>query len=96
MLKRLGSPHLTVSANYPTPVQVNGFSCRNCTDVDYAKKHIDPAHPKAGPYGITAKDDPSLANKPGVSFGGALAALNVPTQPSAAVDGPGSQLDLSV
>jgi len=35
---------------------VNGFQCRNCTDVDYAKKHIDPAHPKDGPYGVDAKD----------------------------------------
>jgi hypothetical protein len=25
---------------------VNGYVCRNCTDVDLAKKNIDPAHPK--------------------------------------------------
>jgi hypothetical protein len=25
---------------------VNGYVCRNCTDVDNAKKGIDPAHPK--------------------------------------------------
>ena len=47
------------STNYPQPVQVNGFLCRNCTDVDNAKKHIDPAHPKSGPYGINAESDPS-------------------------------------
>jgi len=35
---------------------INGFQCRNCTDIDYAKKHIDPADPKDGPYGINAKD----------------------------------------
>jgi hypothetical protein len=29
---------------------VNGFVCRDCTDVDRAKKGIDPAHPKDGPY----------------------------------------------
>jgi len=46
-------------ANYPHPVQVNGFTCRNCTDVDYAKKHIDPAHPRSGPYGIDAATDPT-------------------------------------
>ena len=40
------------TVNYPTPVQVNGYTCRNCTDVDYAKKHIDPQHPKDGPFGI--------------------------------------------
>ncbi len=47
------------STNYPQPVQVNGFLCRSCTDVDNAKKHIDPAHPKSGPYGINAESDPS-------------------------------------
>ena len=47
------------STNYAQPVQVNGFLCRNCTDVDNAKKHIDPAHPKSGPYGIDAASDPS-------------------------------------
>ena len=54
---------------------VNGFQCRNCTDIDYAKKHIDPAHPKDGPYGIYAKDHPATAAKtPSVILGGALAA----------------------
>jgi len=47
------------SANYPQPVQVNGFLCRNCTDVDNAKKHIDPAHPRSGPYGVNAATDPT-------------------------------------
>lgn len=50
---------MTIGGDYPTPVQVNGFSCRNCTDVDYAKKHIDPAHPRSGPYDIDAENDPS-------------------------------------
>jgi hypothetical protein len=93
---------LTVSANYSTPVQVNGYTCKNCTDVDYAKKHIDPAHPKAGPYGVNAANDPSLANKPdankpntGVIFGGALKGLDVATSPTTAT-GPGTNLDVSV
>ncbi len=47
-----------ISANYPSPVTVNGFSCRNCTDVDYAKRQIDPARPQAGPYGM---NDPERA-----------------------------------
>jgi len=47
------------STNYPQPVLVNGFVCRNCTDVDNAKKHIDPAHPRSGPYGIDAATDPT-------------------------------------
>jgi len=25
---------------------VNGYYCRNCADVELAKKNIDPAHPK--------------------------------------------------
>ncbi len=49
----------SVNGDYPHPVQVNGFQCRNCTDVGYAKKHIDPAHPKSGPYDVTAATDPS-------------------------------------
>ena len=65
---------MTVGTNYPMPVQVNGFLCKNCTDVDLAKKHIDPAHPRSGPYGINDKDDPT-ANKT-VIFGGALSSLN--------------------
>jgi hypothetical protein len=93
---------MTVSANYSTPVQVNGYTCKNCTDVDYAKKHIDPAHPKSGPYGVNAATDPSLANKPAalasVTFGGALAGLNAAAGKqvaSAAAGGLGENLDLS-
>ncbi len=58
---------MAISGDYPHPVTVNGFSCKNCTDVDYAKKHIDPAHPKDGPYGVNAKDHDSkkLGEKPG-------------------------------
>lgn len=50
---------MAISGDYPHPVTVNGFSCKNCTDVDYAKKHIDPAHPKDGPYGVNARDHAS-------------------------------------
>ncbi len=77
-----------IGGNYPTPVQVNGFSCRNCTDVGYAKKHIDPAHPKSGPYDINAVTDPSrqlAANKTGPD-----AVKSVPAA------GAGTQLDLTV
>jgi hypothetical protein len=81
------------SVNYPAPVMVNGYPCKNCTDVDRAKAHIDPQHPSAGPYGVDASADPSLAGKTGgtngagsqtdsknnVSFGGALSSFNGPT-----------------
>lgn len=40
---------MTISGDYSSPVIVNGFSCMNCTDVDYAHKFIDPAHPHDGP-----------------------------------------------
>jgi len=64
------------NANYPQPVQVNGFLCRNCTDVDNAKKYIDPAHPKSGPYGIYAATDPSNP-KSFIQFGGSLTGTEV-------------------
>lgn len=54
---------------------MNGFSCKNCTDVDYAKKHIDPQHPKSGPYGINAATDPTQKQS-AVVFGGSLSKLN--------------------
>jgi hypothetical protein len=76
---------MAVSADYSTPVMVNGFSCKNCTDVDNAKKHIDPAHPKSGPYGIDAKDDPSVkqsATSDAVTFGGNLSKLNTAQRPA--------------
>ena len=60
---------MSISADYPHPVNVNGFSCKNCTDVDYAKKHIDPAHPKSGPYNVTAASDPSQKPKPFTTAG---------------------------
>jgi len=74
---------MAISADYPSPVTVNGFSCRNCTEVDEAKKFIDPAHPKDGPFGINARDhgprrsgDSSAAGgSPSVVFGGRLASL---------------------
>jgi hypothetical protein len=60
------------TVNYPSPVTVNGYACKNCTDVDYAKKNIDPAHPKDGPYGVNAK----VQDKPAVTFGGLLAGVS--------------------
>jgi hypothetical protein len=82
---------MVVGANYSTPVTVNGFLCKNCTDVDYAKKHIDPAHPKSGPYGIDAKDDPTAkktAASPAVTFGGNLSNLNVKQAPAQSLADP--------
>ena len=66
------------STNYPHPIQVNGFTCRNCTDVDNAKKHIDPAHPKSGPYGIDAATDPTNPKR-FIQFGGSLSGTQATT-----------------
>jgi hypothetical protein len=89
------------TVNYPNPVTVNGYSCKNCTDVDEAKKHIDPAHPKDGPYGVDAKDHPPSPSDPktqtpAVTLGGALAgasqASGAGAQPSA--NQPGQRLNI--
>lgn len=82
---------MTIGSDYLTPVTVNGYSCKNCTDVDNAKKHIDPAHPKSGPYGINAKDDPTIKTTPpaAVTFGGSLSSLN--DEQAAAGTQPGAQ-----
>jgi len=79
---------MAVSTDYSTPVMVNGFSCKNCTDVDYAKKHIDPAHPKSGPYGIDAKDDPTVTQQNAVT---SVTGAPRPAPPP----GLGAQLDIS-
>jgi hypothetical protein len=102
---------MAISADYPTPVTVNGFSCKNCTDVDLAKKHIDPAHPKDGPFGINA--DPSkhpldvqkadarhkpALHGPAVTFGGALAGVGSfdrSRAPAYASGAPGAVLNIS-
>ncbi|MBW8734741.1 MAG: hypothetical protein JF571_10625 [Asticcacaulis sp.] len=76
---------MSIGSDYPHPVNVNGYSCRNCTDVDYAKKHIDPAHPKSGPYDVDAQSDPT--RKAAFVLDGKLSAAQVssitPADPSA-------------
>lgn len=47
------------SVDYASPVRVNGYSCKNCSEVDLAAKHIDPAHPRSGPFAINAATDPT-------------------------------------
>ena len=71
---------MSISTNYAIPVTVNGFSCKNCTEVEQAKKHIDPAHPNDGPYGINAPDKSSKGHGPGILFGGRLAGLSHDTR----------------
>ncbi|EGF91486.1 hypothetical protein ABI_29030 [Asticcacaulis biprosthecium C19] len=73
---------MAISGDYPQPVYVNGFSCKNCTDVENAKKHIDPAHPKSGPFGINADTDPTRDQA--VRFDGRLSGLDVSTSSASA------------
>lgn len=72
---------------------VNGYVCRNCSDVELAKKGVDPAHPEEATKAEEAKPE----RGPAVTFGGALAppAELSPTQvvqPAAYV--PGSTVSL--
>jgi hypothetical protein len=91
---------MTVNGNYSTPVSVNGYRCWNCTDVANAQKHVDPQHPKAGPYGIDAANDPTLRNdpkaQPSVLFGGSLSSLkNSSSSDTGTTQDTGTQLDIT-
>ena len=55
---------MAISSDYPRPINVNGYVCRNCDDVSKAKKFEDPAA-KAGVAQVVADG--------AVSFGGSLA-----------------------
>ncbi len=73
---------------------VNGYPCKNCTDVENAKKGIDPAKPKDGPNGVNAAETKKKAEEakaaaktaaegpaergPAVKFSGALAEVTPP------------------
>jgi hypothetical protein len=77
---------MSVSGDYSQPVYVNGYPCMNCSQVAEAKQGVDPAHPASGPYGITAKTDPTATSRgPAVSFGGALAGNTAAVGAAAAV-----------
>ncbi len=91
------------STNYANPVYVNGYQCWNCTQVDEAKKGVDPSDPKAGPYGVNAAvaQETTPLQSQAVTFGGALAGQSSTSgesssQTTAASTAPGSRLDLSV
>ncbi|MCR6660683.1 MAG: hypothetical protein NVV72_15550 [Asticcacaulis sp.] len=87
---------MSISGDYAHPVTVNGYTCRNCTDVDYAKKHIDPAHPKSGPYGVNAKTDPTVKAEAAFHFGGKLANVEMRQGNTSTVSaaGPGARLNI--
>lgn len=56
---------------------VNGYVCRNCTDVEHAKKGVDPARPKESANDTdkasARRADTAPAERgPAVTFGGSL------------------------
>jgi len=56
---------------------VNGYVCRNCSDVELAKKGVDPAQPKDAYKAEEAKPE----RGPAVTYGGSLARPELsPTQ----------------
>ena len=60
---------------------VNGFPCFNCTDVELAKKGINPAKPQDDPRSLNYNPNDPGAKPSGfdgnaVTFGGGLIALN--------------------
>jgi hypothetical protein len=59
---------MAISGDYSSPVRVNGFACRNCADVDRAKRHIDPANPASGPFGINETARAGRADQPRAHF----------------------------
>jgi hypothetical protein len=87
---------MAIGSDYPTPIYVNGFQCKNCTDVDFARNHIDPAHPKDGPYGIDATGAAAGGRDTAVTFGGGLSGLGPSTSaPAQPAYQPGSRLNLA-
>lgn len=60
---------MAISSDYPRPINVNGYVCRNCEDVSKAKRFIDPTQSPLEASATGSSQTPSAA----VSFGGSLA-----------------------
>lgn len=71
---------MAISADYPRPINVNGYVCRNCDDVSKAKRFIDPTLSPLEASAADSRKNTSAA----VSFGGSLADRSTvnPSQPS--------------
>jgi hypothetical protein len=89
---------MAINGDYAHPVTVNGYSCKNCTDVDYAKKYVDPAHPKDGPYGVNATEQSEKSGNRGaaVRLGGNLTDLDVAGASQAASASAATFVDIRV
>lgn len=77
-------------------MEINGFACRTCTDVALAKRHIDPAHPKDGPYGLNKPGAPNESRGlgPAPKVDAAAEKGLGPVHPAKPVDGSGHVLDI--
>jgi hypothetical protein len=45
---------MAIASDYPHPIIVNGYQCRNCDDVSDAKRNIDPGQ---GAFDVKATED---------------------------------------
>ena len=77
---------------------VNGYVCQTCTDVENAKKYIDPAHPQQGPAGKEDAKPKAHLTAAAVTFGGTLSDPP-PTRrdgdPAEHARRPGARIDIS-
>lgn len=44
--------------NYAAPIQVNGYPCQNCGQVEEARNHVNPANPGTAPQDVARKAAP--------------------------------------
>ena len=84
---------MTISANYPQPVVVNGYPCWNCHQVSEAQKGVNPA--TQGPFGVqtpsaTASVTPGGTATPATATSGRAGATSAGSYAAGAV------LDVSV
>lgn len=88
-----------------TPVTINGTVCRNCYDVDWARKaeadDIKKRHAEAAKKAKQALEPASFDNQPVTTFGGSLGDGKISAADSAPVapplpDTPGQSVNLFV
>lgn len=88
---------------------VNGYACRNCADMDLAKRGVDPARPNDGPNGVYRADRVEAAKQaqaearagdrppdrgPAVTFKGGFADISLTERPDQKPYIPGTVADL--
>ncbi|HEY4265086.1 MAG TPA: hypothetical protein VGM72_07195 [Micropepsaceae bacterium] len=87
---------------------VNGYVCHNCTDVENAKKGVDPAHPKKDSAPQSPTKTGIAQSNPAVILSGALAKTGAakpagsgltnqaPNAPPLAIPETGDSVNLSI